>query len=197
MLYPCICNVVISCWNSGAYDFVICHGGTDMCFVPGSGWKHLDLEQYRILGLTDRKSPSGSCQFLGRSLVIWHSKKNNCVSLSTAKAEYVAAASCATQVLWMRQTLKDYGLTYKKVPILCDNESAINIANNPCQHPRTKHFDIRHHFIRDHIQKGDTVLAHVGTAKQLADIFTKPCDEARFCQLRGELGILERYSFSA
>src|SRR3954470_20844321 len=51
MLYPCICNVVISCWKSGAYDFVICRGGTDMCFVPGSGWKHLDLEQYRISGL--------------------------------------------------------------------------------------------------------------------------------------------------
>src|SRR4051812_4467442 len=52
MLYPCICNVVISCWKSGAYGYVICRGGTDMCFVPGSGWKHLDLEQYRILGLT-------------------------------------------------------------------------------------------------------------------------------------------------
>src|ERR1041385_4389936 len=52
MLYPCICNVVISCWKSGAYGFVICRGGTDMCFAPGSGWKHLDLEQYRISGLT-------------------------------------------------------------------------------------------------------------------------------------------------
>src|SRR3954469_21268444 len=52
MLYPCICNVVISCWKSGAYGFVICRGGIDMCFVPGSGWKHLDLEQYRISGLT-------------------------------------------------------------------------------------------------------------------------------------------------
>src|ERR1041385_5137360 len=52
MLYPCICNVLISCWKSGAYDFVICRGGTDMCFVPGSGWKHLDQEQYRISGLT-------------------------------------------------------------------------------------------------------------------------------------------------
>src|SRR3954466_9666462 len=103
----------------------------------------------------DRKSTSGSCQFLGCSLVSWHSKKKNCVFLSTAEAEYVSAASCATQVLWMRQTLKDYGLTYKKVPILCDNESAIKIANNPCQHPHTKHIDIHHHFIRDHIQKGD------------------------------------------
>src|SRR3954465_4587311 len=55
MFYPCICNVVISCWKSRAYGFVICRGGTDMCFVPGSGWKHLDLEQYRISGLTRGK----------------------------------------------------------------------------------------------------------------------------------------------
>src|ERR1043165_6372971 len=59
MVCPCMCNVVISCWKSGAYDFVICRGGTDMCFVPGSGWKHLDLEQYRISGLTKRSFPSG------------------------------------------------------------------------------------------------------------------------------------------
>src|SRR3954453_19623268 len=52
MLDPCSCNVVISCWKSGAYGIVICRGGTDMCFVPGSRWKHLDLEQYRISGLT-------------------------------------------------------------------------------------------------------------------------------------------------
>src|SRR3954462_6010892 len=64
MLYLCICNVVISCWKSGAYDFVICRGGTDMCFVPGSGWKHLDLEQYRISGLTQRLKNHISFSFL-------------------------------------------------------------------------------------------------------------------------------------
>src|ERR1041385_3381147 len=65
MLYTCICNVVISCWKSGAYGIVICRSRTDMCFVPGSGWKHLDLEQNRISGLTtcyqsltDRRIPS-------------------------------------------------------------------------------------------------------------------------------------------
>ena len=90
-----------------------------------------------------------------------------------------------------RQTLKDYVITYKKAPLLCDNESAIKITNNPAQHPRTKHIDIHHHFIQDHVQKGDIEITHFGTDMQLADIFTKPLDEAWFCQLRSELGILE------
>ena len=77
------------------------------------------------------------------------------------------------------------------MPLLCDNESAINIAENPKDRTRTKHIDIRYHFLRDHVAKGDIHIDHVGTDIQLAYIFTKPLDEARFCRLRRELGILE------
>ena len=91
----------------------------------------------------------------------------------------------------MKQTLSDFGCEYKKIPLLCDNESAIKLANNPVQHSRTKHIDIRHHFLRDHEAKGDIALSHVSTDKQLADIFTKPLDEQRFCFLRSELNILD------
>ena len=140
----------------------------------------------------DRKSTSGACQFIGRSLVSWSSKKQNSTALSTAEAEYISAASCCAQLLWMRQTLKDYGVSLGTVPLLCDNESAIKIANNPVQHNRTKHIDIRHHFLRDHVANGDIALTHVGTMDQLADIFTKPLDEARFVALRRELGILKQ-----
>jgi hypothetical protein len=139
----------------------------------------------------DRKSTLGTCQFLGRSLVSWSSKKQNCVALSTAEAVYIAAGACCAQFLWMKQTLRNFGCEFKRIPLLCDNESAIKLANNPVQHSRTKHIDIRHHFLRDHKAKGDIELCHVNIENQLADIFTKPLDETRFCFLRCELNILD------
>jgi hypothetical protein len=91
----------------------------------------------------------------------------------------------------MKQQLLEYGVMFDKVPLLCDNESAIKIAYNPVQHSRTKHIEIRYHFIRDHVARGDIELGYVGTKEQLADIFTKPLDEARFCYLRNELNIID------
>jgi hypothetical protein len=102
----------------------------------------------------DRKRTSGTCQFLGRSLVSWASKKQNLVTLSTAEAEYIAAGHCCAQLLWMRQTLRDYGYKLSKVPLLCDNESAIRMADNPVEHRRIKHIDIQYHFLRDHQHRG-------------------------------------------
>ena len=140
---------------------------------------------------SERKSTLGTCQLLGRSLVSWLSKKQNSVALSTAEAEYILAGSCCAQLLWMKATLNDFGIKFKKVPLLCDNESAIKLTNNPVQHARTKHIDVRHLFIRDHQQKRDISIENVGTKDQLADIFTKPLDEKRFCKIRNELNILD------
>ena len=91
----------------------------------------------------------------------------------------------------MRQTLKEYDIICDKVPLLCDNESAIKIAYSPVQHSRTKHIEIRNHFIKDHVARGDIELHYVQTKDQLDDIFTKPLDEARFCYLRNELNIID------
>ena len=90
----------------------------------------------------------------------------------------------------MKATLSDFGIKFKQVPLLCDNESAMKLTNNPVQYSRTKHIDVRHYFIRDHQQKGDICIESVGTEDQLTDIFTKPLDEKRFCKLRNELNIL-------
>jgi hypothetical protein len=105
--------------------------------------------------------------------------------------DYVAAESYCAQLLWMRQTLKDYGYTLNHVPLLCDNESAIKIAYNPYEHSRIKHIDIRHHFLRDHVIKGDIEISHVRTNEQLIDIFIKPLDEKRFREIRSELNIID------
>jgi hypothetical protein len=91
----------------------------------------------------------------------------------------------------MRQTLKDYDYTMNHIPLLYGNESAIKIAYNPCEYSRTKHIDIRHHFLRGHAIKGDIVISHVETNDQLADIFTKTLYEKRFHELQSELIIID------
>jgi hypothetical protein len=160
-----------------------------LVLIPNLGlWypngSHFDLIDYSDAGYArckvDRKSTSGTYQFLSRSLISWSSKKQNYVALSTTKAKYVTASSYCAQLLWMPQTLKDYGYTINQVFLLCDNESVIKITYNPCEHSRTKHIDIRHHFLRDRAIKEDIVISHVRTNEQLANIFTKLLDEKRF-----------------
>ncbi|WVZ84254.1 hypothetical protein U9M48_031306 [Paspalum notatum var. saurae] len=104
----------------------------------------------------DRKSTSGTCQLLGTSLVSWSSRKQASVSLSTTEAEYIAAASCCSQLLWMKATISDFGLKYGRIPLLVDSTSAISVAKNPVLHSRTKHIDVRFHFLRDHYEKGES-----------------------------------------
>jgi hypothetical protein len=122
--------------------------------------------------------------------VSWSSKKQIFVALSTAEAEYIAAGQCCAQLLWIRQTLQDFGYNLSKVPLICDNESAIRLSDNPVEHSRTKHIDIQHHFLRDHQQRRDINVCHISTENQLADTFTKPLDGKRFCMLHSELNVL-------
>ena len=137
-----------------------------------------------------KKSTSGTCHFLGHSLVSWHSKKQNWVALSTAEAEYIVVGLGCAQVLWMKQTLSDYGLTLSHVPIKCDNTSFISISKNPLQHSKTKHIEIRHHFLQDHAQKWDITLEFVLTKDQLADILTKPLNEEQYVNFQMKLGVI-------
>jgi hypothetical protein len=137
--------------------------------------------------LLDRKSTFGTCQFLGSSLVSWSSRKQSSVDQSTTEAEYVAAASCCSQVLWITYTMSDFGEEYTHVPHQCDSTSAISVAKNPVLHSKTKHIEVRYHFLGDNIEKGKIALIHVPTHDQLADIFTKPLDQATFTRLRGSL----------
>jgi hypothetical protein len=128
--------------------------------------------------------------------VSWTSKKQNSVALSTAEAEYIAVGAYCAQILYMKQTLLDYGVVLEKVPLLCDNVSTVKLANKPVQHSRTKHKDIRQHFLRDHVAKNDISLEGVRTEDQLVYIFIKLLDEATFCRLRNELNVLDLSHFT-
>ena len=97
-----------------------------------------DFAEYKV----DRKSTSLTCHFLGHSFVSWFSKKQNSVALSAIEVEYIAAGSCCAKALWMKQTLRDFGIYLDKIPIMCDNTSVINLSNNPIQHSRTKRIEL-------------------------------------------------------
>nr|KYP72337.1 Copia protein [Cajanus cajan] len=128
----------------------------------------------------ERKSTSGRCHFLGRCLVSWIRKRQSTIALSTCEAEYVTAGHCLTQLLWIKHQLKDYNIYESSIPVLCDNTTTINISKNPILHSRTKHIEIKHHFIRDYVQKGTFSLVYVKIEEQLVDIFTKPLQEDRY-----------------
>lgn len=127
---------------------------------------------------------------MGNNLVSWMSKKQNSISLSTTEAEYIAAGSCFTQLLWMQKLLHDYSICQEHLTIYCDNTSAINISKNLVQHSRTKHIEIRHHFIRELVEDGTLTLEFIHTDDQKADLFTKPLDSKRFEFLRQNISVI-------
>ncbi|GJV20335.1 retrovirus-related pol polyprotein from transposon TNT 1-94 [Tanacetum coccineum] len=136
-----------------------------------------------------RRSTSGSAQFLGDKLVSWSSKKQTSTSISSTEAEYIAMSGCCAQILWMRSQLSDYGFAYNRIPLYCDNKSAIALCCNNVQHSRSKHIDIRHHFIREQVEKGVVELYFVRIEYQLADIFTKALPRERFEFILPRLGM--------
>nr|GEW00406.1 ribonuclease H-like domain-containing protein [Tanacetum cinerariifolium] len=139
----------------------------------------LDLDHTGCLD--SHKSTSGGIQFLGGDkLVSWSSKKQDCTSMSSAKAKYMSLSVCCAQVLWMRTRLTNYGFYFDKLPMYCDSKAAISISCNPVQHSLTKHIDVRYHFIKEKVKKGIIELFFVRTEYQLADLFTKALSEERF-----------------
>ncbi|GJU34002.1 retrovirus-related pol polyprotein from transposon TNT 1-94 [Tanacetum coccineum] len=136
-----------------------------------------------------RRSTSGSMQFLGDRLVSWSSKRQKSAAISSTEAEYIAMSGCCAQILWMRSQLTDYGLGFNKIPMYCDNKSAIALSCNNVQHSRSKHIDIRFHFIKEHVENGVIELYFVNTEYQLADIFTKSLARERIEFLINKLGM--------
>ncbi|GKD89671.1 hypothetical protein Tco_1365178, partial [Tanacetum coccineum] len=128
----------------------------------------------------DRKSTTGGCQFLGCRLVSWQCKKQTIVANSTTEAEYIAASKCCAQVLWLQNQLLNYGYNFMKTKIHMDNESAICVVKNPDSHSKTKHIEIRYHFIRDSYEKRLIEMVKIHTDYNVADLLTKAFDVTRF-----------------
>ena len=140
-----------------------------------------------------KKSTTGATFFLGECLVAWHSKKQNCVTLSTCESEYVVATACYTQLIWMDYQLSDLGIQVSKpISIMCDNLSAIQLSKNPIMHSRTKHVAIKIHFLRDKVLNNELKLVYVPTQGQVVDIFTKALPRELFEQLRTRLGVFSQ-----
>ncbi|RVX17651.1 Retrovirus-related Pol polyprotein from transposon TNT 1-94 [Vitis vinifera] len=159
-------------------------------FMASPTEMHLQAAKRVLRDVDDRKSTSGYVFLLSEGAVAWSSKKQPVVTLSTTEAEFVAAASCACQGVWMRRVLEKLGHSQGKcTTVLCDNNSTIKLSKNPVMHGRSKHIDVRFHFLRDLTREGVVELKHCGTQEQVADIMTKPLKLDVFLKLRELLGV--------
>ncbi|GJX62610.1 putative ribonuclease H-like domain-containing protein [Tanacetum coccineum] len=138
----------------------------------------------------DKKSTTGGCQFLCRRLIYWQCKKKTIVANSTTEAEYVAAANCCGKVLWIQNQMMDYGFNFMNSKIHIDNESTISVIKNPIAHSKTKHIEIRFHFIRDCYKKRLIKVIKIHTDHNVADLLTKGYDVTRFNFLVVSIGLL-------
>lgn len=138
----------------------------------------------------DRKSTGGMIFYLTKSLITWNSQKQMCVALSSCEGEFTAATAASCQAVWLRKLLSQItGLYIQPVTLFIDNKSAIDLAKNPVFHGRSKHIDIRFHFIRECIENGDIIVKHICSDEQRADSLTKALNAVRFERMR-DLGVI-------
>lgn len=128
--------------------------------------------------------------YLDDGLVTWASQKQRSVTLSSCEAEFMAATAAACQAIWLRKMVRQVTGKYIELVVLyIDNKSAIDLAKNPVFHRRSKHIDIRYHFIRECVENGDILIKHVSTDLQRADVLTKALPTTRFEKMRQLLGV--------
>nr|GEX19941.1 hypothetical protein [Tanacetum cinerariifolium] len=120
-----------------------------------------------------RRSTSGIVQFIGERVISWSLKRQKSAAISSTEAEYIILSGCCAQILWTGSQLLDYGLGFKKIPMYCDNKSAIALCCNNVQHSRSKHIDIKYHFIKEQVENGMNELYFINTKYQLVDLYTK------------------------
>ena len=137
----------------------------------------------------ERRSTSESCHIIIGYLVTWINKKQVSIVISTAKAKFISTTTSCTPLIWIKNQMEDYNIYEESIPIYYENKASISISKNPNLHSGAKHIEIKHHFLRDHVEKGTMELEFVHTDNQFANIFTKPITEERLILLRNQLGM--------
>lgn len=139
----------------------------------------------------DRKSTSGGIIFIYGTPVIWYSRKQDTVAISTVEAEYYALATMIREMLWVMQWFEELGISLKPMVLKVDSMGALQLAKNGQLSRRSKHIDVKHHFIQQHIEAGDVLIEHVPTGEMVADIMTKPLDRYQFRVLKEKMNLWE------
>lgn len=145
------------------------------------------------MDLVARKSTSGQCFILGQSVISWNSELQKCVALSTAEAEFIAASEACRELVWLRRLIRTLDGKYRdEIPTFyVDNQSAVELIKNPVYHKRTKHIDLRYHYIRHKYEKNKFKVEYICSENQLADLFTKALPKNRFEFLRSKLNVVK------
>jgi len=167
----------------------------------GYGLRYSTSDGVKLEGFTDSdwagsvvdiKSTSGCCFSLGSAMVSWFSKKQSSVALSTAEEKYIAACAACKEAIWLRKLLADLSDHQIDVTVIfCNNQSCVKLSENLVFHDRSKHIDMKYHYIRDIVQKGVVKLQYISTDEQVIDIFTKPLATLKFAYFRERLGVVE------
>ena len=125
-------------------------------------------------------------------MISWFSKKQSCVSLGIAEVDYVAACSASCEAVWIRKLLYElFDLQLDATCIYCDNQSCVNLSKNLIFHDKSKHIEIKYHYIMDMVQRGAVKLQYVATEEQIADVLMKPWARLKFEYFREKLGVLQ------
>jgi hypothetical protein len=147
--------------------------------------------------IVDQKSTSGYCFSLGSTMISWSSRKHGSIAHSTTEAEYIAASAASREAMWLRKLLSDlFSAELESTVIHCDNQSCIKLSENSVFRDRSKHIEMRYHYVRDMMQKNILTIQYVPMAEQTANILIKPLSLTKFVYFRDKLGVAENASLA-